>query len=162
MPDALVGEYKKAYVWKDFTNIKSFNEKTVVSITLPESIMMSEYSQTTLTPDITPGDVNAQAFTWTSSDTNVATVNENGIIVSYVSGSATITATSKSTPSVSASCLVLVGEATGIDVVTIGNDADATYYTLDGLKLTTKPQQEGIYIRVKDGKSQKIVIKKSK
>lgn len=158
VPDNVLSEYKKAYIWKDFLNIKSFNEKPVISITLPDSITMSEYSQFTLSPDINPSDINAQAFKWTSSDTNVATVNENGIVVSYKSGKATITATSLSTPSVSASCLVLVGDAGGVGDIVAPEDDEATYYTLSGLKLQGKPTESGIYICRKNGYYEKVVI----
>lgn len=48
----------------------------------------------------------------------------------------------------------------GINVITLDEEDGAAYYQLGGVKLASKPQQEGIYIRVKDGKSQKVVVRK--
>ena len=52
-------------------------------------------------------------------------------------------------------------DATGINGVNLEADnTDAVYYRLDGLRISGKPQQAGVYIRVKDGKSQKVLVGK--
>ena len=48
-----------------------------------------------LYPEITPEDATNKNVTWTSSDTNVATVSESGRVAVYRVGSATITATTE-------------------------------------------------------------------
>jgi len=48
----------------------------------------------------------SQEFTWESSDTNIATVDENGVLRAIRSGEANITATSKADPSLSATITI--------------------------------------------------------
>ena len=47
----------------------------------------------TLTPEFTPENASIQGVTWTSSNTKVATVDENGVVTGVKKGSATIKAT---------------------------------------------------------------------
>lgn len=68
----------------------------------------------TLTATVYPSNASA-AVNWTSSDTSVAVVN-NGVVTAKGNGTATITATSVSNPSVTASATVLVREATSIEL----------------------------------------------
>lgn len=159
VPDLLVSEYKKAEVWREFSNIRSFNVKPVVSISIPQSITLQKYEQFTFSPTIDPSDVSLSAFKWTSSDESVAIVDANGVLSTYSDGIATITITSISTPSVSASCVVSVGNVSGIENATVDDGSEATYYSVQGLKLSDKPRQAGVYIMVKNGKSQKVVIR---
>ena len=62
----------------------------------------------TLIATITPSNVINKALTWSSSNTNVATVNQNGKITAKAAGNATITATAEDGSGVSASCHVYV------------------------------------------------------
>lgn len=55
---------------------------------------------------------------------------------------------------------LLTSKETGIQDISDDEEGKSVYYHLNGVKLAGKPQQEGIYIRMKDGKSQKIVIRK--
>ena len=49
----------------------------------------------TLTPTFTPANASNKHVTWSSSDTNVATVDSNGVVTGVAAGSATITVTTE-------------------------------------------------------------------
>lgn len=97
---------------------------------------------------------------WTSYDPLVATVDANGLVTATGIGTTIIKATTTDGSNLSALCGIHVTAADGIGNVTIGDDEDAIYYTIDGIRLSGKPQQPGIYIRLKDGKSHKVVVQK--
>lgn len=73
------------------------------------------------------------AITWSSSNENVATVSQTGVVTSVGYGSATITATSGS---VSATCSVTVTQATLVSISAQYTQSDTVYDTdsLDSLK----------------------------
>lgn len=48
-----------------------------------------------LTPTITPDNATEKAVTWSSSDNNIATVDENGLVTAISEGKATVTVTTK-------------------------------------------------------------------
>lgn len=50
---------------------------------------------------------------------------------------------------------------TGINNMAAHEVFGTVYYTLSGTKLNSCPQQDGIYIRVQNGKSQKVVVKRN-
>lgn len=57
---------------------------------------------------------------------------------------------------------VFVGSTVSSDIepATADSDTPGVYYRLDGLRLAGKPQHEGLFILVKDGKSRKVFIRK--
>ena len=58
---------------------------------------------------VTPGDTKDKSVTWTSSDTSIASVDENGLVtVHKKSGEVTITATANADSEVSGSCKLTV------------------------------------------------------
>ena len=64
-------------------------------------------SKTALVATLTPGDTTETSITWTSSDEEVATVDEDGVVTALAEGSTTITATAQN--GTTASCEVFVG-----------------------------------------------------
>lgn len=62
-----------------------------------------------LTATVTPDNAPEKGVTWSSSDENVATVDENGVVTPISEGRAVITATTKSPYHATASCNVTVG-----------------------------------------------------
>lgn len=78
----------------------------------------------TLTATIAPSDVINNTLIWSSSDTNVATVDQNGLVTAKKLGTATITATATDGSGVSASCIVNV---TGIENITFNKSETSIY-----------------------------------
>ena len=100
----------------------------VTGMTLSESAVAMIAEETlTLVPTFEPSDATIKTVTWESSNTDVATVDENGIVTAVANGTANITATSSDNTSVKATCVVNVttaetstvndGEATSADVI---------------------------------------------
>lgn len=65
---------------------------TGITVT-PASATIFVGNTTTLTANVTPANASNQSVTWSSSNTNVATVNANGVVTGVSEGVATITAT---------------------------------------------------------------------
>ena len=81
----------------------------VSSITLSQtSANIFQNGTLTLTATVLPSDASNKTLTWSSSNTNVATVDQNGKVTAKAVGSATIKATATDGSGVSASCLVTV------------------------------------------------------
>ena len=78
----------------------------------------------TLTATIIPSDVINKTLTWSSSNTNVATVNQNGLVTAKALGSAIITATATDGSGVSGSCVVTV---TGITNISLNKSSTSIY-----------------------------------
>lgn len=71
-------------------------------------LSLNEGANYTLTATVTPEDAVDKSLTWTSSDTAVATVDENGIVTAVSKGSATITAQANDGSGKKASCQLTV------------------------------------------------------
>ena len=83
-------------------------DPVVKSIRLPKSVQTVEVGRTlTLEAEVTPDNAKNKTLTWTSSDTKVATVDENGNVTALRSGTVTITAHTRDGSNLSAECKVL-------------------------------------------------------
>lgn len=84
----------------------------VTRITLDKTALSLEIGdKATLTATVEPTDATIKSVVWSSSNSEVATVNpETGEITAIADGNAVITATSSSNKEVSASCTVTVGD----------------------------------------------------
>lgn len=69
-----------------------------VSITQPTESKLYVKDKLILTATVTPDNATDDTITWISSNTNIATVDKNGVVTGLAKGTATITATSISTP----------------------------------------------------------------
>ena len=78
-----------------------------------------------LTATITPSDATVKSIIWTSSDDRVASVSENGRVMTERAGIATITATAADGSGVTATCTVRV-------LLASGSCGDGLTWTLDG------------------------------
>ncbi len=67
---------------------------------------------------LVPTDTNMKGVTWSSSDTNAATVSANGLVTAKSNGTATITVTSAADPTVSKSITITVSD----DNITLNTD----------------------------------------
>ena len=114
------------------------------NVTLPSTKSVTVGESVTLTPTIYPSNAST-TFTWSSENTNIATVSSNGVVTGKKAGTTNITV--KTANGKSASCNVTVEKADltltaniesgliekGTKVTLKSNHSDATiYYTLDG------------------------------
>ena len=69
-----------------------------------ESLTLLKGTTKTLSASVLPWTVTDRSVTWTSSNPEVATVNDKGVVTGLVPGEAVITATSVLNPAFTASC----------------------------------------------------------
>ena len=74
----------------------------------PTSLTLDVNQTATLTATVEPDNATNKAVTWSTSDKNVATVDQNGNVKAVGAGKATITATTADGSGVSATCTVTV------------------------------------------------------
>lgn len=86
---------------------KTLNVVTGISLN-KTSTVISAGGKETLTATILPANATNNSVTWTSSNTDVATVNENGEVTAVASGTAIITATANDGSGVYRECYVRV------------------------------------------------------
>lgn len=104
---------------------------------------------------LTPKNTTMSEVTWKSENTDVATIDENGILKAISTGTVKITATTKDGSNLSAFIKITVTEASGIHGVTIEDENENTeFYDLEGRKIQT-PQKGHVYIT---NKGQKIAF----
>ena len=106
-----------------FTLIGGSEEKEVGSVTLPATLELRVGEASALTAVILPADASDKTLTWSSSDENVATVDENGNVTAVKAGNAVITATASN--NVSGSCKLTVAEISDFTIT----DGVLTGYT---------------------------------
>ncbi len=80
----------------------------VTAINLPETATMEALTIKTLVATVVPETATTKALNWTSSNDEIATVDENGNVTAYKNGEVTITATATDESGVSANCIVTV------------------------------------------------------
>lgn len=104
---------------------------------------------------LTPKNTTMSEVTWKSENTDVATIDENGILKAISTGTVKITATTKDGSNLSAFIKITVTEASGIHGVTIEDENENTeFYDLEGRKIQP-PQKGRVYIT---NKGQKIAF----
>lgn len=101
--------YTEEEVTKTTTYDITVSEVAVTGITLDkeETTILVGITKT-LKATIEPANATDKTVIWTSSDEDVATVDENGVVTAVAAGTATITATSNENDEVTASCAVTV------------------------------------------------------
>ena len=104
---------------------------------------------------LAPKNISMSEVNWKSENTDVATIDDNGILKAISAGSVKITATTKDGSNLSAYINIAVTEPTEIHGVTIGDENENTeFYDLEGRKVLI-PQKRHIYIT---NKGEKIVL----
>lgn len=105
-------------VWHGYYNVNvEPNVVSVTSITLNKtSLSLQPDGEETLTATVKPDNATDKTVTWTSSNKNAATVENNGKVKAVATGSATITCTANDGSGVKATCAITVNKPTGIDI----------------------------------------------
>ena len=98
--------YRADVNWGRFKTILNLTTASHLSLDKPMLTMMGGENQQ-LSPIVLPADAST-TMNWSSSDHQVATVNNNGLVTAVGAGQATITATTIDGSNLSASCLVRV------------------------------------------------------
>ena len=130
----------------------------------PSSAEGKEGEQIQINATVLPEDATNKALAWASSDKSVATVDETGLISLLKKGTAVITASATDGSNVSAECVVVVTDDSGIDDILTDKNTYVRVFNLQGVLV-----YEGIYsvaklvpdyyIVVCDGKSTKVKVK---
>lgn len=95
-----------------------------ISVT-PANVTIQESTNTTVTATVLPANALNKAISWSSDNTSIATVNENGAVTGIAPGTATITATSAQ-GSYTDTCQVTVEEQERLDDYVIYDDSLAS------------------------------------
>ena len=83
----------------------------------PTAKTINEGAKLTLSVAMEPKTVTSKELVWSSSNTKVATVDQNGVVTAVAKGTATITVKSKTNTAVSATCAITVNrKVTGINI----------------------------------------------
>ena len=90
-------------------------KQPVTSISLNKTTLSLYVGQTeTLTATVSPSTASNTGVTWSSSDTEVATVSSSGVVTGVAAGTAKVTATAKDGSGVSKQCSITVTAATNL------------------------------------------------
>ena len=101
-----VEEYRNANTWKNFNNIVE-GDWTIISLNKNETVLYLNESET-LSATFLPDTTSYKILLWQSSDSTIATVDQNGMVTALAVGNATITATTTDGYNLSDSCMVEV------------------------------------------------------
>jgi len=100
---------KVSFIVKDIEVYGLCGSANVSEITLNETEMELKVSESKqLEATVTPMGLDDKTVMWSSSDETIATVDENGMVTGVAPGQATITASLKADPEVTAACAITV------------------------------------------------------
>lgn len=130
----------------------------------PQTICGEEGDTYQIVATILPDDADNKTIVWSSNNSEVASVDYNGIVTLKSNGSAVITATSSDSSQVKAECKVIVSEKGGIDEILIDKEAYVKIYSLNGVLIyqgvySQSNLASGTYIILIDGKALKSIIR---
>lgn len=98
----------KAYTDKRDTTTPADVKVSRITLSASTGLALTKGQTQKLTATVAPANATNQAVTWKTSDKNVATVSENGLVTAVGGGDATITCTAKDGSGVKATCKVTV------------------------------------------------------
>ena len=123
VPQGCLSAYKSAKVWSKFSNIKEF-QVTVKA----ESISLNEHSANlmigdtlSLTAKVLPENVSTKTVAWSSSNPDVASVNDEGLVTALTTGTAIISATTTDGTVLSDSATIVVSTPILAPSLSVGN-----------------------------------------
>lgn len=119
VPRESLEKYKAHFSWKKAYSINPLYP--VASISLPDEVSLEMGKTMTLDYAVLPENAGTKTVAWSSNNPDVASVDENGVVMGRMSGDAIIVATATDGTEVSTSCKVTVTSATGIGNITMGD-----------------------------------------
>ena len=166
IPLGSIEKYQKNSIWCKFWNIQETlpspiieAEEIVLNIESKE-LNIGETIQ--LDASVLPENTTDKTLTWNSSDPNIATVSDNGLVKAISTGLVIITA---ACGEVSAECVITVLEDAGIESLLANPDIKISIYSTDGILIKKdykigdlKTLNKGIYIIVSGKERYKILI----
>lgn len=130
------------YGYSTYEESADFNVADEVIIS-PETttLILGVKESAELTATVNPVYLEDRTVTWKSSNENVVTVDENGVVTAKAVGEAVITATSNLTPTVSATATVRVVDSNPMDAtvnaqIMVGNDVQFVKIDLNDMSTT--------------------------
>lgn len=154
--------YKESIGWKNFAYLEDDlpNENYVgaTDITLDSNTLRLKIGDSyQLAATVLPENATDKSVIWSSSDSEVASVSDNGLVKGLKEGHATITATCDG---ISATCDIEVTDFSGITSVATNGANSVEVYTLQGQKIDRPlaSLETGIYIIVHDGRATKVKV----
>ena len=129
----------------DDINIKVTKRYLITNIEFEKQNVYIKYNSTVqLNPKITPSNADNKVLTWTSSDTSIATVNNNGLVSSSgKQGSVTITCVATDENHKSATCTVHINFSeiwTSEDLYAINTNLSGNYVLMADIDLSENTQ----------------------
>lgn len=110
VPKGTKGIYMDADYWKEFKEIVEYSDDIDIALS-PLTVTLVKGGSTQLTATISPAEVTPlTTLIWNSSDTNVATVSQDGLVMAAVVGTCTITCRACEGHGALATCEVKVTE----------------------------------------------------
>lgn len=154
--------YKEAIGWKKFAyfedDLPNENYVGATDITLDSNALRLKIGDSyQLAATVLPENATDKSVIWSSSDSKVASVSENGLVKGLKEGRATITATCDG---LSATCDIEVTDFSGITSVVTNGGNSVEVYTFQGQKIDSplSSLETGIYIIVHDGRATKVKV----
>lgn len=154
--------YKDAIGWKNFAysedDLPNENYVGATDITLDSNALRLKIGDSyQLAATVLPENATDKSVIWSSSDSEVASVSENGLVEALKEGHATITATCDG---LSDTCDIEVTDFSGITSVVTNGGTSVEVYTLQGKKIDSplSSLDTGIYIIVHDGRATKVKV----
>lgn len=145
VPVSALKSYKNIAPWNSFGKLEAMSI-AVTSITLSaSSATLTEGDTLAITATVLPNNAADKSVIWSSSNSNVATVDNAGKATAIAPGTATITATANDSSGVRASCEVTVTPASYVITYLIDGDVFATDTVVRGtpISMVIEPQKEG-------------------
>ena len=139
VPEESVTSYQEAYVWSNFKNIRGIKDFSVENVFLnKEEVTLKVSESVQLDATIISANTTDSTISWASSDPEVATVDENGLVTAISVGTATITATTAN--GAKAACVVTVEPIPVESVEHDATDADLIFKETVQLLATILPE----------------------
>ena len=160
VPSQSSDEYSGAPQWKEFFFIEEMNAVLVAELKLNLSnVELNVNDSVQLSVEVLPSNATDKNVVWISSNNDIVTVDESGIVTAKAIGNAIITVKSAD-GNAEASCSIIVVEGAGIDSILIDCNSNVEVYNLNGILITRSIEGllPGTYIIKQGSKTTKLLI----